>query len=186
MSTDVVEPVVAQYAEVAVAEAAESVPNPARGLELVVYALGARPHEFELNFNTWTRGRRSLDLDPAEEPAHWYVLDAAQAEQHAYALAGPGWTEVFEHVSPAEVTRALTDGLDRAEQNELAEPFTVLNSCRAWRYAETAEWSTKADAAEWARERFADPALIDDALAGQRLEPARVRALLDRVREQLA
>ena len=73
----------------ALAEAAESLPCPARKLELVVYARGAERHE--LNVNTG----ELVHFDPDDDPAFWFVLDRSIAEQHAVPLLGPPWPDVF-------------------------------------------------------------------------------------------
>ena len=67
-------------------------------------------------------------------------------------------------------------------------PETVLNALRSWRWAETGEWSTKAEAAEWALGRGANEGLVKEAFALRRegrlsgLEPSRVRELSARAR----
>jgi predicted nucleotidyltransferase len=61
----------------AIAEVAESLPCPARKLELVVYARGAERHE--LNVNTG----ELVHFDPDDDPGFWFVIDRAIAEQHS-------------------------------------------------------------------------------------------------------
>ena len=117
----------------------EALECPARGLELVVYAKGAQPPDFEVNFNGGPRMARHVSYDPASEPRHWFVIDAAIAEEHAVPLVGPPWREVFEPV-PGELARAaVLDGLAWAERNEPDD----ANAARARRYLETGEWATK-------------------------------------------
>ena len=62
-----------QATKEALAAAAESLPCPARKLELVVYARGADRHE--LNVNTGELVHFSAD----DDPAFWFVLDRAIA-----------------------------------------------------------------------------------------------------------
>jgi predicted nucleotidyltransferase len=122
----------------AVAAAAESLPCPARKLELVVYARGAERHE--LNVNTG----ELVHFDPDDDPSFWFVLDRAVAEQHAIPLLGPPWHEVFPPVPREAVLAALAeaaafDGWDDPRDAEVA-----AERARIWR--ETGRWVPKADA----------------------------------------
>ena len=123
------------------ARAIEAIPVPARKLELVVYARGSV--RWEINLNTGEH----LGLDPAAEPAFWFVLDRAIAEQHAVPLFGPPWHELFEPEPRAAVEAALDeavrfDGWDDPDGREL-----TAARARAWR--ETGRWVSKREAAEW-------------------------------------
>jgi predicted nucleotidyltransferase len=118
----------------ALAEAAESLPCPARKLELVVYARGAERHA--LNVNTG----ELVHFDPDDDPAFWFVVDRAIAEQHSIPLLGPAWGEVFEPVSREAVLTALDE----------AEAFHGWDDPRGRAWRETGEWLSKADA----RRRF--------------------------------
>jgi aminoglycoside adenylyltransferase-like protein len=129
----------------ALAHAAESLPCPARKLELVVYPLGSDRHE--LNLNTG----ETISFDPNEGPAFWFVLDRAIAEQHALALLGPAWHEVFEPVARQDVLDALEAAHDWQEREEPLGRSSVLNACRAWTWLETGEWTSKSQAAGWLR-----------------------------------
>jgi predicted nucleotidyltransferase len=131
----------------ALAEAAESLPCPARKLELVVYPLGS--DRYEINLNTGEK----VSFDPEEDPAFWFVLDRAIAEQHAVALLGPPWRDVFEPVAREQVLAALDDALDWQEREEPVGRSSVLNACRAWMWLESGEWGSKPDAAAWLRGR---------------------------------
>lgn len=119
--------------------------SPARGLELVVYADG----ELVLNLNTGPGMNEHVGLEPAEEPAFWFVLDRAAAQDHAVALAGPPWLDVFPPVTRAEVLDALADSLRWHEANEPASRNTALNTVRTWHWLETGRWVSKPDAARW-------------------------------------
>jgi predicted nucleotidyltransferase len=131
----------------AVVEAAESVPSPARKLELVVYPRGG--DAWELNLNTGEH----VSYDPAGEPAFWFVLDRAIAEQHAVALLGPAWSELFEPVPREAVLGALAQALDWQEREEPTSRSSVLNAVRAWAWLQTGEWLGKPAAAAWLRDR---------------------------------
>jgi predicted nucleotidyltransferase len=123
------------------AGAVEAVPVPARKLELVVYPRGS--DRWELNLNTGEH----LGLDPDAEPSFWFVLDRAIAAQHALALVGPEWAELFEPEPHEAIEAALDeaeafDGWDDPRGRELASARG-----RAWR--ETGRWVSKREAAAW-------------------------------------
>ena len=125
----------------ALAEAVESIPVPARKLELVVYPRGS--DRWELNLNTGDH----VGLDPDAERSFWFVLDRAIAAQHATALVGPPWSELFAPEPPEAIAAALDevaafDGWDDpAGDAELAAA-----RARVWR--ETGRWVSKGEAAE--------------------------------------
>jgi Nucleotidyltransferase domain len=112
----------------------EELDCPARGLELVVYARGAQPPGFEVNFNGGPRMERHVSFDPAEEPWHWFVIDAAIAERHAVPLVGPPWAELFDPIAPERARAAVLAGLKEPDE---------ANAERARRYLETGEWIPK-------------------------------------------
>jgi predicted nucleotidyltransferase len=123
----------------ALAEAAESLPCPARKLELVVYARGAERHE--LNVNTG----ELVHFEPDEDPSFWFVIDRSIAEQHAIALRGPPWGDVFEPVPREAVLAALDDALTF---NGWDDPDGArLAAARAQIWRETGAWVSKAEAA---------------------------------------
>ena len=113
--------------------ALDALPPPARKLELVVYAAGARPPAYELNYP-----------DGDGEPAFWFVLDAAIAQDRSQPLRGRPWRELLEPVTEAETRRAAEEMLSWAEErdDELARPHAV----RARHYLEHGEWMTKEEA----------------------------------------
>lgn len=131
----------------AVARAAESLPCPARKLELVVYPLGSERHEINLNTG------EKVSFDPDEDPAFWFVLDRSIAERQAVPLLGPPWLEAFEPVPRESVLDALDRALDWQEREEPLGRSSVLNACRAWMWLETGEWASKPEAAAWLREK---------------------------------
>jgi predicted nucleotidyltransferase len=127
------------------AETAESLPCPARKLELVVYPLGSNRHEINLNTG------EKVSFDPDEDPGFWFVLDRAIAEQHAFTLLGPPWHEVFPPVPRETVLAALEEALDWQRREEPLGRSSVLNACRARMWLDTGEWASKSEAAEWLR-----------------------------------
>jgi predicted nucleotidyltransferase len=129
----------------AVVGAAESVQPPGRKLELVVYARGS--DRYELNLNTG----ELVSFDPANDPPFWFVIDRAVAEQHAVALAGPRWSQVFDPVPRDDILDALGAALDWQEAEEPLTASSVLNTCRAWQWLESGRWGSKPEAARWLR-----------------------------------
>jgi hypothetical protein len=116
---------------------------PARGLELVVYHEG----DGVLNLNT---GPGMDELVAFEgEPAFWFTLDRAVAEQHARTLSGPPWSELFEPVERREILAALAESIAWHEEHEPTSRNTVLNASRALTWLETGTWASKRDAAAW-------------------------------------
>jgi hypothetical protein len=156
----------------------DRLPCPARLLELVVYTLAAlaspqRRVHFELNLNTGRDVDDHVGLDPAAEPAHWFLLDLAIAREHGLRLLGPPQSVLVGELPRDWLLAAAGASLDWHDANEPARPSTVLAACRTWRYAEEGTWSSKAEAAAWAADRLPDPGLPHRALALRRGESAR-------------
>jgi hypothetical protein len=171
----------------------ESLPCPARGLELVVYpeatarTATAEPG-YELDLNTGSDMPFRLSLDPAEAPGrHWYMIDRSIVREHGVVLHGPPPGEVLAPIPREMLLSALRESLRwHATSDEARLDDAVLNACRAWRYAAEGEWSSKPDAGAWARARADDTGLIADAIAarsdGRRLDRERVDAFLRGIR----
>ena len=173
---------------------------PMRGLEFVLYTRAAvadpaeRPR-FELNLNVGPRMPYHLSLDPASEPAHWFVLDLAILRDHGRPLAGPPARDLVGPIPRRRLLEALRDSLAWHGAHEPALQQAVLNACRGWRFTEEGVWSSKDDAGAWALDRSDDPASVSAALAARHgdrsrpLDPARVdafqRRVLDRVEHAL-
>jgi predicted nucleotidyltransferase len=113
--------------------ALDELPPPVRKLELVVYAAGARPPAYDLNYP-----------DGDGEPGFWFVLDAAVAQERSRPLRGRPWRELLEPVTEAETRRAAEEMLRWTEErdDELARPHGI----RARHYLEHGEWMTKEEA----------------------------------------
>ena len=165
---------------------------PLRGLEFVLYtraavATPARRPCFEINLNVGPGMPYRLSLDPADEPAHWFLLDLAILRDHGRALTGPPPARLVGPIPRRWQLEAVRDSLAWHRANEPALEQSVLNAGRGWRYAEEAVWSSKADAAAWALARTDDPATVETALAvrngdhSRPLDPARVDAFRRRV-----
>jgi hypothetical protein len=166
-------------------------PCPARKLELVVLRRSSAAGEpgapaFDLNLNTGAGAADHVGLEPGAEPGHWFVIDRAIARQRGRALHGPPPRDVLAEVPRGEVIAALRASLDWHQAHEADSPDAVLNACRGWRWTRTGRWTAKARAGEWAREKMADPSVVDAALrargSGERLDPGAVAGFLDAMR----
>ena len=113
--------------------ALDELPPPVRKLELVVYAAGARPPAYDLNYP-----------DGGGEAEFWFVLDAAIAQARSQPLRGRPWRELLEPVTETETRRAAEEMLRWAEErdDELARPHGV----RARHYLDHGDWMTKEEA----------------------------------------
>ena len=136
-----------------------------------------------------------LSLDPAAEPAHWFLLDLDILRQAGRPLVGPPTRDLVGPIPRRRLLEALVASLAWHGANEPALQQSVLNACRGWRFTSEGVWSSKDDAGAWALARTDDPATVSAALAvrhGDRsrtLDPARVdafqRRVLDRVEHAL-
>jgi predicted nucleotidyltransferase len=129
----VVERPLAAAERTALAEALDELPSPFRKLELVIYAAGARPPAYELNYP-----------DGDDEPAFWFVLDAAIAQERSQPLRGRPWRELLEPVTEAQTRAAAEELLRWAE--ERGDAHARPHAVRARHYLEHGEWITKKEA----------------------------------------
>jgi hypothetical protein len=75
-------------------------------------------------------------------------------------------------------------------QHEKATLYSILNACRAWRFADENVLGSKLAGADWARTRWPDTDVIDAAVALRRgqdaeLDESAVDALLSAVASRL-
>jgi hypothetical protein len=156
----------------------ESLPCPARALELVVYrreTVGSTTAtaDFELNLNTGAGVRLQGHFGPeAVGPArHWFPIDRSVLAQAGIALYGPPADRVFARIPPATLMPTLVDSVrwHRLVGGELSD--AVLNACRALRFATDGRWSSKAAAGRWASERRLVPSALAERAYRARNEP---------------
>jgi hypothetical protein len=173
----------------------ESLPCPARGLELVVYAEetvrrpSAEPgFEVELNTGSGMTFHAAFDESGANG-RHWYVIDRAILARHGVTLAGPPPSALVADVPRELVLSALAEAVRWFAAHEAPGSDAVLNACRALLYAAEGRWSAKADAGRWALERLDDRELIAEALRGREtrepLDPGRTKPFLERAAREL-
>jgi predicted nucleotidyltransferase len=125
------------FERAAVVRALDELKVPARKLELVVYAAGAKPPAYELNYP-----------DGEGELPHWFVIDAAIAQKHAKPFTGRPWAELLEPVSDDEVKEAAQESLEWSLRQPADDEFAQGNAVRSRHYLEHGEWITKKEASE--------------------------------------
>jgi hypothetical protein len=168
---------------------------PARGMEFTLYRreiAGSRPAgaDFEVNANAGPRMPTAVHMDATVEPGVWYVLDRAIAHQSGVAISGPPARRIFADVPRSTLLEAMYESMAWHRAHEKATPYSVLNACRAWRFAAVDVLGSKLEGAAWARARWPDTGLIDAAVALRRgqdamLDESAVDALLSAVATQL-
>lgn len=175
----------------------ESLPCPARGLELVAYReatvrLATPAAGYELNLNTGPAMPFRVSLAPGDgEAEHWYAIDRAILREHGRTLFGPPPRRLFAELPRRTVLELLLESIRWHErEGAAASDDAVLNACRALRYAAEGVWSSKPEAARWARTHLVDGGLAAEAMAaragGQRsLDPERVARFAAAARRSL-
>lgn len=154
---------------------------PTRGLELTLYRadVAASPPagaEFEVNVNGGPRMDRSVHLRADEEPGFWYVLDRAIAYRAGRTITGPPARALFVDVGRPVLLDAMAASMRWHREHERATLYSVLNASRAWRFAADDVLGSKLEGAEWARERWPNPSLIDAAVDLRHGRPAQLDA----------
>lgn len=174
-----------------------ALPCPAPRLELVVYRRevlaepGPNP-SFEVNLETGPAIEDHVTFDPADDPAHWFVLDLSAARECSRSVVGPPLDDLLGPIPDTVVVEALRASAEWHGVHDADAPNRVLNACRAWRWLETGRWASKTQAGEWAIAAGGDVELIRSALARRRgeterrLPAARVAAFGARIDRLLA
>jgi len=168
---------------------------PARGLEFTLYRreiAASRPGgaDFEVNANGGPRTPTTVHMDASAERGFWYVLDRAVAHRSGLTISGPPAREIFADVPRSSLLDAMSESMAWHRAHEKATLYSVLNACRAWRFAAVDVLGSKLEGAAWARARWTDRGLIDAAVAlrhGEKatLEESAVDALLSAVAVRL-
>jgi hypothetical protein len=173
----------------------ESLPCPARGLELVVYragiaAAGTPEPGFEVELNTGARMDFRVTWSGAErnerDGTFWYAIDRSILAERGRCLVGAPAAQVFRSVPDAGLVELLIASLrwhlaqgDTVPADEPASwtSDAVLNACRAWRRVRKGQWTDKVTAgreveqaatAEWDGPGRGDAA-VDPGVIGQAL-----------------
>jgi hypothetical protein len=134
----------------------EALPNPARGLELVVYRremAGSTSGEpgFEVELNSGARMGFLATYDPDERPVadgrFWYALDRSILRQSGLALLGPPAAEMF--ADPDDVRALLLAALTWwLDQPVGFADDAVLGACRSLVRTTDDVWLAKVEAGE--------------------------------------
>jgi len=161
---------------------------PARGVEFTLYrrdVAGSLPKgaDFEVNANGGPRMPTAVHLDATAEQGFWYALDRAIAHRSGVVISGPPPGTVFVDLPRRALLEAMSESMEWHRVHEKATLYSVLNACRAWRFADEGVLGSKLEGATWARTRWPDTKLIDAAVALRRgkkaaLDQAAVDALL--------
>ncbi|MEV4843469.1 nucleotidyltransferase domain-containing protein [Micromonospora matsumotoense] len=155
----------------------ETLPCPARGLELVAYSRavagsGTPEPGFEVELNTGARMPSRVTLTPAERPAadghFWYGLDRSILHQRGHPLVGPPAGEVFADLAPSELRELLVAALRwwlarPAPPGNGPAPGTeeaVLGACRALVRVHDGDWLSKVAAGRRVIALGRDPELV--------------------------
>ncbi|MGC5385826.1 nucleotidyltransferase domain-containing protein [Micromonospora chalcea] len=163
----------------------ESLPCPARGLELVVYgrdvaASGAPEPGFEVELNTGATMPFRATYDPADRPAadgrFWYALDRSILRQSGLTLLGPPAADVFADPSPQALRALLADALrwwlalptPPGDAPAPGAEDAVLGACRALVRHRDGVWLGKVDAGLRVAADDPDAALIRASIEARR------------------
>lgn len=127
----------------------------------------------------------AVHLDATVEPGFWYVLDRAIAHRSGLAISGPPAPGIFADVPRSTLLEAMSESIRWHRAHEKATLYSVLNACRAWRFAAENVLGSKLNGAAWARVRWPDTCPIDAAVALRRGEDAALddSAVATRLRE---
>lgn len=158
-----------------------ALPVPAPGLDLilvteVVAAHPAQPPPYELWFSTGESWPTEIEVDGRSSEM---LIHFSTCRAHGRALLGVEASDVFAPVEHTLMLRALIDVLEW-HQSKVLDSFhdplgqqSVLNACRAWRYAEERTLSSKSAGAEWLLALDPERELVRRALAIRRGEDER-------------
>jgi hypothetical protein len=149
----------------------ESLPCPARKLELVVYDAAATRSPsvdaaFELNLNTGANEPLRADTEPQPGESHWFAIDRSILAGHGVTLFGPPAAEVFAGPPREALLLPLAGVLRWYRSNEPQSDDAVLNAGRSLRFAEDGVWMPKPALRAWARaQERTKPEILDRVIA---------------------
>ncbi|HVH94751.1 MAG TPA: aminoglycoside adenylyltransferase domain-containing protein [Nocardioidaceae bacterium] len=114
---------------------------PARGVEFTHYrrevaAAPPRAADFEVTANGGPRMATAIHLNPDTESGFWYVLDRAVAHRSGVTISGPRPSDVFAEEPRRTLLDAMHASMALHRVHERATLYSVLNACRAWRFAD--------------------------------------------------
>jgi predicted nucleotidyltransferase len=135
----------------------ESLPCPARKLELVVYTAAAArgvsvEADIELNLNTGEQEPLRAEAAPRAGEGHWFALDRSVLAAKGIALYGPPAAEVFRSPSREDLLSLLARVLRWYQEHEPGSEDALLNAGRALLFAREGAWVPKTAVSTWAQE----------------------------------
>jgi hypothetical protein len=151
----------------------ESLPCPARALELVIYRWetarsSSVKADFELNVNTGSELPLQVDWRASAGEGHWFPIDRSILAQAGMPLVGPPAGEVFSPIAFQALVPVLVDSIRWHRARPEHPSDSVLNACRSLRFATEGRWSSKPAAGRWAVDRGLAPSeLVRRACAGE-------------------
>lgn len=162
-----------------------------KGLDMwIVPADAARAARPDPPFVAWLL--TAIDSELVGGPEHpgdaRLVLLFAMCRDHGVALSGPPPRSVFGPLERAWIVDAMRVDLALGGASGW---YRVLNACRTLHFLEEGSMCGKLEGAAWARERVADPALVDGSVVWRRhgsgppLAPGRVDAFVTAVAARL-
>jgi hypothetical protein len=130
----------------------ESLPCPARGLELVVYPLattqaGAGQAGFDLNLNTGANMDFRADFAPVDIEGFWFAIDRSILREHGIPLHGPPPEELIAAIPRGTLVPLLDESV--RWHRDSATPTSsdvVLNTARSRHFVDTGHWISKLEA----------------------------------------
>jgi hypothetical protein len=159
-----------------------SLPVPASGLDLLLVTRDSVQNpqespEHQFWFSTGAAWQTEIDKG-GHTSEHLIVFAVCRDKGHP--LYGPAPVEIFAPAPRNLLLRALISVLEW-HRKKILDPFhdplgqySVLNACRAWRYAEEGELTSKSAGAEWVLSKEPENVLVKSALAirqGKRTMP---------------
>jgi len=146
---------------------------PASGLDLLIVtvAVVTKPStspSHELWFSTGKEWKNEIDLE-GNTAEHLIVFSLCRV--FGKTLLGPEAKDLFA-VIPSNLLKDALIGVLRWHQTKILDPFhdprgeySVLNACRAWRYAEEGILCSKSEGAEWALRKEPNNEMVRNALS---------------------
>lgn len=176
-----------------------ALPVPATGLDFIIVTENTvrcpvETPQHELWFSTGETWETSVDTG-GNTSEHLILFQTCR--DHGRTLFGSQADQLFAQVPRPLLLNALI-GVLQWHQARILDPFhdpagqySVLNACRAWRYAEVGRLVSKSEGGAWVIAKEPQTTLARDALAIRRGEPSRpleqeeIRSFLNRVVEIL-
>jgi streptomycin 3"-adenylyltransferase len=143
---------------------------PAAGLEFVVTTLTSAREpsgEFEVSVSSGANWPVEVDFDDSDDSL---LIDLTICNQQGIVLHGPPPHEAMSQASAEQLTLALSSCI-KWHRDHICDRFhdpggqnSVLNACRAWRWAVDGVLGSKIEGGTWAIQNGADQHMVEAAL----------------------